>query len=75
MVMKNYKIVASKEPVAKFEIDMQVITMKFGCCAKCGEWIITQHPELKDTPWDYDIYAKKAVFVFYSIGNLVIEEV
>lgn len=74
MVMKNYKIVASKEPVAKFEVDMQVVTMKFVYCARCGEWIVKQHPELKDTPWDYDIYANKAVFTFYSLGNLVIEE-
>lgn len=72
--MKNYKIVASKEPVAKFEVDMQVVTMKFGFCAKCGEWIVEQHPELKNSPWDYDIRRGNAVFTFYSLGNLVIEE-
>ena len=75
MIMKNYKIVASKEPVARFEIGLQVVTMKFGYCAKCGEWIMTQHPELKDSPWDYDIKAKKAIFTFYSLGNVIIEEV
>ena len=72
--MKSYNIVASKKPVAKFEIDMQVVTMKFVCCRKCYEWIITQHPELKNTPWDYEIPGEKAVFTFYSLGNLVIEE-
>lgn len=72
--MKNYEIIASREPVAKFEVDMQVVTMKFVYCAKCCAWIVEQHPELKDTPWDYDIRDGKAIFTFYSIGNLVIEE-
>ena len=73
--MKNYKIIASKEPVAKFEVDMQIVTMKFVCCRKCCDWIVEQHPELKDAPWDYDIRSGKAVFVFYSLGNLVEEEI
>lgn len=72
--MKNYKILASREPVAKFEVDMQIVTMKFVHCHKCCDWIVEHHPELKDAPWDYDIRGGKAVFVFYSLGNLVEEE-
>lgn len=73
--MKNYKIIASREPVAKFEVDMQIVTMKFTCCRNCCDWIVEQHPELKDVPWDYDIRGGKAIFVFYSLGNLVEEEI
>lgn len=73
--MKNYKIIASREPVAKFEVDMQIVTMKFNCCRNCCNWIVEQHPELKDVPWDYDIRGGKAIFVFYSLGNLVEEEI
>lgn len=73
--MKNYKIIAAREPVAKFEVDMQIVTMKFNCCRNCCDWIVEQHPELKDVPWDYDIRGGKAIFVFYSLGNLVEEEI
>jgi hypothetical protein len=38
------------------------------------DWIISEHPELKDTPHKADFTEDSIVVEFYSVGNLVIEE-
>lgn len=73
--MKNYKIVVSKTLVAKFSMDYSTYGMKFDSVKECVEWIISEHPELDGAPWDYDILRNNdIVFLFYSLGNLVINE-
>lgn len=73
--MKNYNVVASKEPVASFSMDYTTYKMKFPCTTKCANWIVSQNPELDCAPWDFSIEKDdKIVFTFYSIGNLIIEE-
>lgn len=72
--MKSYEIVASKEVVAKFTMDYTAFEMKFGCSSKMVEWIINEHPELKDVPNKADFPKNSIVVEFYSVGNLVIEE-
>ena len=74
--MKNYNVVASKEIVAKFTMDYSMYEMKFEYASACVEWIRSEHPELENSPWDYECYRNNTiVFRFYSLGNLVIEEV
>lgn len=73
--MKNYRVNVSKELVAKFSMDYSVYGMKFKTTKQCAEWIVSEHPELKDAPWDFTILGNNdIVFMFYSLGNLVIEE-
>ena len=75
IIMKNYRINVSKELVAKFAMDYNVYGMKFKTTKQCAEWIVSEHPELKDAPWDYTVMRNNdIVFMFYSLGNLVIEE-
>lgn len=71
--MKNYRIVASKTLVAKFSMDYSTYGMKFNTTKECVEYIISEHPELAGAPWDYTILRNNdIVFLFYSLGNLVI---
>lgn len=75
--MKKYEIVASKEVVAEFTMDHVVYDKKFGFARKAAEWIVKQHPELDGAPYDtkFDRTLDGPVtVVFYSIGNLVINE-
>lgn len=73
--MKNYRIVASKTLVAKFSMNYSTYGMKFHTSEDCVKWIVSEHPELADAPWDYTILRNNdIVFMFYSIGNLVINE-
>lgn len=72
--MKQYEIKASKNVVATFTMDYQVFSMKFSCSRKLVMWIIEQHPEYKDCPWDADFPNDTIVVQFYSVGNLVIDE-
>lgn len=72
--MKKYEIKASKKVVATFTMDYKVYYMKFSCSRKLVTWIIEQHPEYKDCPWDADFPNDNIVVQFYSVGNLVIDE-
>ena len=71
--MKNYRIVASKTLVAKFAMNYSTYGMKFNNTKECVEFIVSEHPELANAPWDYTILRNNdIVFLFYSLGNLVI---
>ena len=72
--MKNYEIIASKEIVARFTMDYATYKMKFECLNEMVEWIINEHPELKDVPNRANFPKDSIVIEFYSVGNLVIEE-
>lgn len=72
--MKQYEIIASKEIVATFSMDYNTYQMKFECSSKLVAWIVSQHPELKDTPYNADFPDDRIVIDFYSVGNLVINE-
>lgn len=75
VIMKDYRINVSKELVAKFSMNYSVYGMKFKTTNQCVEWIMSEHPELKDAPWEFTILRNNdIVFMFYSLGNLVIEE-
>lgn len=73
--MKNYKIVASKNVIATFTMDYTTYEMQFSCPSKFVEWILSKHSEFKDCPWDHEYKRNNIIISFYSIGNLVIEEV
>lgn len=74
--MKNYSIVASKEVVASFTMDYDSFKMKFKCSNDLVRWIREQHPEFCNTPHHVDFPTDSDIVIeFYSIGNLVIEEV
>lgn len=71
--MKDYRIEASKEIVAKFSMDYSVYKMRFNHIADdLVEWIVEQHPELKDVPYEAKFPGNDIVIYFYSVGNLVI---
>jgi hypothetical protein len=75
--MKKYEIVASKEVVAEFTMDHVVYDRMFGFARKAAEWIVKQHPELTGAPYDTKFDGAldgPVTVVFYSIGNLVINE-
>lgn len=71
--MNSYRIEASKTLVAKFAMNYTTFGMKFKSTKECVAWIISEHPELAGAPWDYNILRNDdIVFMFFSIGNLVI---
>lgn len=72
--MKNYVINASKEVVAVFEINEDVFNMKFTCSNEAARWIVSQHSELAECPHDVNFCGNMVKIIFYSIGNLVINE-
>ena len=72
--MKQYEIIASKEVVATFSMNYDAFKMKFECSSNLVAWIVSQHPELKDTPFNADFPDDRIVISFYSMGNLVINE-
>lgn len=75
IVMKTYRIEASKQLVAKFAMNYSTYTMKFTSTQKCVDFIVAEHPELADAPWDFVILRNNdIIFMFYSLGNLVINE-
>lgn len=72
-IMKDYRIVVSKTLVAKFAMNYSTFGMKFKSTKECVEWIVSEHPELANAPWDYNILRNNDIaFLFYSLGNLVI---
>lgn len=72
--MKNYSIVASREVVATFTMDYTSFKMNFSTSKNLVDWIVEQHPEFKDVPYNADFPNDNIIIEFYSIGNLVIEE-
>lgn len=74
MSMKKYEIVASKEVVAEFTMDLQVFEMRFGLGSKLAKWIVSQHGELEGSTYDWKYTDNTVVIKFYSVGNLVINE-
>ena len=73
--MKDYRIEASKQIVAKFSMDYAVFKMKFDYSSdNLVKWIVEQHPELKDVPHEAKFPGNDIVIYFYSVGNLVIND-
>lgn len=71
--MKDYRIEASKEIVAKFSMDYTIFVMRFDYIIEdLVAWIVEQYPELKGVPHDTQYPGNDIVIRFYSVGNLVI---
>lgn len=72
--MKNYEIIASKEVVATFRMNVDLYHIKFLHSGKMAEFIVKKHPELANSIHSIDFEKEEVVLKFYSVGNLIIQE-